>query len=123
MVVTSWHLGIIVAVLLVAIGLAVTNPTTEEYLHFIELKLAAALDRMDQPEAEKAMIRAVFQSQKKQLVDGIVRSSTQRENWGLWSMYRTKILDQEVVVVGVATWFVPLHGVEEATLKIGRLAF
>jgi hypothetical protein len=123
MVVTSWHLGIIVAVLLVAIGLAVTNPTTEEYLHFVELMLAAALDRMDQPEAEKAMIRAVFQSQKKQLVDGIVRPSTQRENWGLWSMYRTKIMDQEVVVVGVATWFVPLHGVEEATLKIGRLAF
>ena len=121
--VTSWHLGIIIAVLLIAIGLAVTNPTTEEYLHFVEQKLAVALDRMDQPEADKAMIRAVFQSQKKQLLDGIVRPSTERENWGLWSMYRTKILDQEVVVVGVATWFVPLRGVEEATLKIGRLAF
>jgi hypothetical protein len=38
-------------------------------------------------------------------------------------MYRTKILDQEIVVVGVATRFVPVRGVEEATLKIGRLAF
>ena len=120
---TSWHLVIIVAALLVSIGLAMTNPTTEDYLHFVELKLAAALDRMNQPEADKAMIRAVFQSQRKQLLDGIVRPSTQRENWGLWSLYRTTILDQEVVVVGVATWFVPLRGVEEATLKIGRLAF
>jgi Domain of unknown function (DUF4359) len=120
---TSLHLGIVVAVLLVAIGLAVTNPTTEEYLHFVELKLTAALDHMDQPEADKAMIRAVFQSRKRQLLEGIVRPSTQRANWGLWSMYRTKILDQEIVVVGVATWFVPLSGVEEATLKIGRLAF
>ncbi|MEX5218473.1 MAG: DUF4359 domain-containing protein [Nitrospira sp.] len=120
---TAWHLGIIVAALLIAIGLAMTNPTTEDYLHFVELKLAAALDRMNQPEADKAMIRAVFQSQRKQLLDGIVRPSTQRENWGLWSLYRTTILNQEVVVVGVATWFVPLRGVEEATLKIGRLAF
>ena len=42
---TAWHLGIIVAALLIAIGLAMTNPTTEDYLHFVELKLAAALDR------------------------------------------------------------------------------
>lgn len=120
---TSWHLGIVVATLLVAIGLAVTNPTIEEYLHFVELKLAAALERMDQPEREKTMIRAVFRSQGKRLLEGVVRPATTRANWGLWSVYRTNIMNEEIVVLGVATWFVPLRGVEEATVKIGRLAF
>ncbi len=120
---TSWHLVVVVVALSAAIGLVVTNPTTEDYLYFVERKLAAALDRIDQPEADKAMIRAVFRSQRKQLLEGIVRPSTQRANWGLWSVYRTKVLDQEIVVVGVASWFVPVHGVEEATLRIGRLAF
>jgi hypothetical protein len=32
-------------------------------------------------------------------------------------------MDQEIVVLGVATWFVPLSGIEEATVRIGRLAF
>ena len=120
---TSWHLGIVVAMLSVAIGLAVTNPTTEEYLHFVELKLAAALDRMDQPEREKTMIRSVFRSQGKRLLEGVVRPATTRANWGFWSVYRTNIMDEEIVVLGVATLFVPLRGVEEATVKIGRLAF
>jgi hypothetical protein len=38
-------------------------------------------------------------------------------------VYRTNVLKEEIVVLGVATWFVPLRGVEEATVKIGRLAF
>lgn len=120
---TSWHLGIIVAALLVAIGLVMTNPTPEEYLQFVELKLTEALDRMDQPEREKTMIRAVFRSQGKRLLEGVVRPATTRANWGLWSVYRTNVMDQEIVVLGVATWFVPLSGIDEATVRIGRLAF
>ena len=122
---TSCRLGIVVAALLAAIGLAMTNPTMEEYLQFVEVRLGAALDAMDQSasDREKTMIRAVFRSQGKRLLEGIVRPATVRANWGLWSLYRTKVLDTEVIVLGVASRFIPLRGVEEATVKIGRLAF
>ncbi len=122
---TPRRLGMVVAALLLAVGLAATNPTTEDYLQFVELKLTAALDRMDQtaPDREKSMLRTVFRSQKKQLLEGIVRPATERANWGFWSVYRTKVMDQEILVLGVATWFIPLRGVEEATVKIGRMAF
>jgi hypothetical protein len=125
MMLTSCRLGIVVVLLSVAIGLALTNPTMEEYLQFLEVKLQQALDRMDKTasDREKNMIRSVFRAQGKRLLEGLVRPATERANWGLWSLYRTKIMDQEVVVLGVATWFVPLSGMEEATVKIGRLAF
>jgi hypothetical protein len=100
-----------------------TNPTMEEYLGFVEMKLSAALDRIEQPDREKAVIQAVFRSQGKRLIQGIVRPATTRTNWGLLSLYRTNVLDTEIVVVGVASWFIPVSGVEEATTKIGRLAF
>jgi Domain of unknown function (DUF4359) len=122
---TTYRLGIVVAVLLAAIALAMTNPTMEEYLRFVELKLGAALEKMDHSvsDRERTMIRAVFRSQGKRLLDGIVRPATTRTNWGLWSLYRTNVMDTEIIVLGVASWFVPLSGVEEATVKIGRLAF
>jgi Domain of unknown function (DUF4359) len=94
---TLRRLGILVVALLVAIALAMTNPTIEEYLRFVELRLGAALDRIDQPDREKTMIQAVFRSQGKRLIEGIVRPATKRQNWGLWSVYRTNVLDTEVV--------------------------
>ena len=57
------------------------------------------------------------------LVEGVVRPNTTRNNWGLLSFFETNVLDQPVLVLGVAGQFVPLRGVEEATLKVGRLAF
>jgi hypothetical protein len=33
------------------------------------------------------------------------------------------VIDTKVVVLGVAGRFIPIEGVEEATIKIGRLAF
>jgi hypothetical protein len=33
------------------------------------------------------------------------------------------VLDQPVLVLGIGGQFVPLRGVEEATVKVGRLAF
>jgi hypothetical protein len=120
---TPRRLGIVVVALLVAIALTMTNPTMEEYLEFIELRLGAALDRINQPDREKSLIQAVFRSQGKRLIEGVVRPATIRTNWGFLSVYRTKVLDTEVVVIGLASWFMPLSGVEEATTKIGRLAF
>lgn len=56
-------------------------------------------------------------------MEGVVRPNTTRNNWGLLSFFETNVLDQPVLVLGVAGQFVPLRGVEEATLKVGRLAF
>jgi hypothetical protein len=33
------------------------------------------------------------------------------------------VADTKIVVVGIGRQFVPIEGVEEATLKIGRMAF
>jgi len=119
------RLCLLVAVLLVCVGLAATNPTMDDYLKFIEARLSQALEQMDQtaPTQEKEVIRTFFRTQGKRLIQGLVQPNTKRANWGLWSMYRTRFMDTELVVFGVGGQFIPIRGVEEATGKIGRLAF
>jgi hypothetical protein len=119
------RLAVIVVVLAGAVGLALSNPTTDDYLQFVERELNGALDRMDQstPSQEQQMIRQVFRSQGKKLIEGMVRPSTVRHNWGLLSRYETRVAETKVVVVGIGGQFVPISGVDEATLKIGRMAF
>ena len=42
----------------------------------------------------------------------------------LWlSLFETEVLDESILVLGMGGQFIPLRGVEEATLKVGRLAF
>jgi hypothetical protein len=119
------RLAVLVVVLAGAVGLALSNPTTDDYVQFVERELNGVLDRMDQgtPSREQQMIRQVFRSQGKKLIEGIVRPSTVRHNWGLLSRYETRVAETTVVVLGIAGQFVPIKGVEEATLKIGRMAF
>lgn len=118
-------LGAVVAVLAVAVWLAATNPTMEAYVQFVEARLTAEIEKMDQsgPRRDRDLIKAIFRAQGPKLVEGLVRPNTRRNNWGLVSLFETKVLDQPVLVLGVAGHFVPLRGVEEATLKVGRLAF
>ena len=119
------RLDVMVVALSGAVGLALSNPTTDDYLQFVERELNRALDRMDEgtPSQEQQMIRQVFRSQGKKLIVGIVLPSTVRHNWGLLSQYETKVAETKVVVVGIGGQFVPIKGVDEATLKIGRMAF
>lgn len=119
------RLVIVVTGLAGAIGLALSNPTTDDYLRFVELELGKAIDRMDQstPTREQQFIRQVFRTQSKGLLESVVRPQTVRQNWGLLSRYVTRIDGTKVVVIGVGGRFVPVEGVEEATLKIGRMAF
>ncbi|MET0514412.1 MAG: DUF4359 domain-containing protein [Nitrospiraceae bacterium] len=118
-------LSLLVAVLLICVGLAATNPTMDDYLKFVETRLSQALEQMDQkaPTKEKEVIRTFFRTEGKRLIQGLVHPSTKRENWGFWSMFRTQFMDIELVVLGVGGQFIPIRGVEEATGKIGRLAF
>lgn len=116
---------ILVVLLAMSVGLAATNPTLDQYLQFVETEMNAALDRMDQSMAsqERLLIQTVFRSQGKKLIQAVVRPNTVRRNWGLFSRFETHVLDEEVVVFGLAGHFVPVRGFEQATLKIGRLAF
>ncbi len=119
------RLSALVGTLAAAIGLAWSNPTMDDYVHFVELELGKAIDRMDQgtPTREQQFVRQVFQSQSRKLLESIVRPNTARRNWGLLSQYETQVAGTKVVVLGVGGRFLPLQGVEEATLKIGRMAF
>ncbi|MBM4127610.1 MAG: DUF4359 domain-containing protein [Nitrospira sp.] len=119
------RLAVLVVGLAGAVGLALSNPTMDDYVQFVERELNGALDRMDQrtPAREQDLIRQVFRSQGKKLIEGIVRPSTVRHNWGLLSHYETKVAETNVVVLGIGGQFIPIKGVDEATLKIGRMAF
>ncbi len=119
------RLTIIVVLLTGAVSLALTNPTMDDYLRFVDREMTKALDKMDPntPSREQQFLRQVFRSQGKQLLETVVRPQTVRHNWGLLSRYRTRVSGTEVVVVGVAGTFIPVRGLEEATLSLGRMAF
>jgi hypothetical protein len=119
------RLAVVALALAGAVGLALSNPTMDDYLQFVEQELSRAINRMDQrlPSREQQLIREVFRSQSKKLVEGVVRPSTVRHNWGLVSRYETQVADTKVVVLGIGGRFVPIKGMEEVTLKIGRMAF
>ena len=119
------RLSALVAILVGAISLAWSNPTMDEYLQFVEQELGKAVNRMDQntPTREQQFIRQVFQSQSKKLLESVVRPNTVRHNWGILSYYEMQVAGTNVVVLGLGGRFIPLKGVEEATLKIGRMAF
>ncbi len=119
------RLAIIVLALAGAVGLALSNPTMDDYVRFVEQELGRAIDRMDQqaPSREQQLIRGVFRVQSKKLISGLVRPATVRRNWGLVSQYETRVADTKVVVLGIGGQFVPIKGLEETTLKIGRMVF
>lgn len=119
------RLSVIVLALIFLVGLAWSNPTMDDYLHFVELELGKAIDRMDQGTSsrEQQFIRQVFRTQSKKLLESVVRPNTARQNWGMMSLYEAQVAGTNVVVLGIGGRFIPLQGVEEATLKIGRMAF
>lgn len=119
------RLTLLVIALTAAVGLAVSNPTMDDYLRFVEQELGRALDKMDRntPTREQQLIRQVFSARSKELLESLVRPRTTRQNLGLFSQYKTQVSDTQVIVIGVAGRFIPIKGVEEATLKIGRMAF
>lgn len=122
---TVLHLSIVVMVLGVSIGLALSNPTMDDYLLFVETELGKAMDRSNQSPStrEQAMLKSIFRSHSHELMNTAVRPHTVRRNWGLMSVYETTVLDSRIVVLGVAKYFIPLKGIDEAIVRLGRLAF
>lgn len=119
------RLSLIVAALAASIALALTNPTTDQYLSFVQAELAKAMDRMDQstPEREGTVVRNIFRRHSQELLNSMVRPHTVRRNWGLLSRFETTVLGTRVVVIGIGNQFIPVEGVDEAILTLGRRVF
>ena len=122
---TVLQLSAAVILLSISIGLVVSNPTMDAYLLFVEAELGKAMDRSDQSHStrEQAMLRSIFRSHSHELMDTAVRPHTTRRNWGLASLFETSVVDSRIVVLGVGGYFIPLKGIDEAILRLGRRAF
>jgi hypothetical protein len=119
------RLSLVVTALSVSVVLALTNPTTDQYLSFVQTELSKVMDRMDQstPEREGTVVRNIFRRHSQELLNSMVRPHTMRQNWGLLSRFETTVLGTRLVVIGIGNQFIPLEGVDEAILTIGRRAF
>lgn len=119
------RLSLVVTALAVSVVLALTNPTTDQYLGFVHTELAKAMDRMDQstPEREGTVVRNIFRRHSQELLNSMVRPHTMRQNWGVLSRFETTVLGTRVVVIGIGNQFIPVEGVDEAILTLGRRVF
>ena len=119
------RLSLVVTVLAVTVVLALTNPTMDQYLSFVQAELTKAMDRMDQstPEREGTVVRNIFRRHSQELLNSVVRPHTLRKNWGVLSWFETTVLGTRVVVIGIGSQFIPIEGVDEATLTLGRQVF
>ena len=119
------RLSLIVAVLAVCVVLALMNPTTDQYLGFVQAELTKAMDRMDRSTSERegAVVRNIFRRHSQELLDSMVRPHTTRQNWGILSRFDTTMLGTRVVVIGIGNQFIPVEGVDEAVLALGRRVF
>ena len=119
------RLSLVVLALAVSVVLALTNPTTDQYLGFVQSELNKAMDRMDRstPEREGTVVRNIFRRHSQELLDSMVRPHTMRQNWGVLSRFETTVLGTRVVVIGIGNQFIPVQGVDEAILTLGRRVF
>ena len=119
------RLSLVATALAVNVALALTNPTTDQYLGFVQAELTKAVDRMDQstPEREGTVVRNIFRRHSQELLNSMVRPHTMRRNWGVFSRFETTVLGTQVVVIGIGNQFIPIEGVDEAILILGRRIF
>ena len=119
------RLILMVVVLATSVVLALTNPTTDQYLSFVQAELTKAMDRMDQstPEREGTVVRSIFRRHSQELLNSMVRPHTIRQNWGILSRFETTVLGTRIVVIGICNQFIPVEGVDEAILTLGRRVF
>jgi len=119
------RLSLIVVMLAVSVVLALTNPTIDQYLGFVQGELTKAMDRMDQstPEREGNVVRNIFRRHSQELIESMVRPHTVRQNWGILSRFQTTVLGTKVVVIGIGNQFIPIEGVDEVILSLGRRVF
>ncbi len=120
---SNTSLAVVVILLGCCVVLAMTNPTSQDYGVFLEAQIKLAVGRMDPSlsDQERMLIHGLYASQGPKLVQLVVQKHTRRRNFGLFSLFESLVLEQKVVVLGVASQFIPVEGVEEATAKLGQL--
>lgn len=118
-----WMLVVLVLTLGVAVGLAVSNPSSHDYEGFLQSQIVSALERMDaQPSArDQAIFREVIKAHGTHVVHTFVLPSTLRTNYGLWSVFQTQLFGVDVVVYGVAGRFVPRDDPDVLIRKVGAM--
>ena len=114
---------ILVSLLTLCVALAATNPTMTQYGRFLDTQLTKALARMNPEEAnsQQKIMRDILRTQGKKVIDSLTRSNTVRRDYGLFSIFTTRVFQVEVAVVGVGAHFIPLDSQEELIKKLGRL--
>ena len=119
------RLGLVTMILAASVVLVLMNPTMDQYLAFIQAELAKAMDKMDQstPQREGALVKNIFRRHSEELLNSMVRPHTTRQNWGIFSRFETMVLGTRVVVIGVGNQFIPIEGVDDAIVTIGRRVF
>ncbi len=119
------RLSLVVTVLAMTVVLVLTNPTMDQYLSFVQAELTKAMDRMDQstPEREGTVVRNIFRRHSQELLNSVVRPHTLRKNWGVLSWFETTVFGTRVVVIGIGSQFIPVEGVDEAIVTLGRQVF
>ena len=67
------------------------------------------------------MVPQRLTTQGKKVIDSLTRSNTVRRDYGLFSVFTTRVFQVEIAVVGVGTQFIPLDSQDELIKKLGRL--
>jgi|KBSMisStandDraft_5_1062788.scaffolds.fasta_scaffold12254_3 hypothetical protein len=113
----------LVCLLALCVALAATNPTRSQYGRFLEVEVTKALQRMDPSVAsdQQKIMREILASQGKKIIESLIQANTIRRNYGLFSVYTTRVFQVEISVVGVCTQFIPLDSRDELVQKLGRL--
>jgi hypothetical protein len=121
--ITNTVLAVLVSLLAVCVTLAVTNPTMTQYGRFLDTQLTKALARMNAEDAssQQKVMRDILTTQGKKVIDSLTRSNTERRDYGLFSVFTTRVFQVEIAVVGVGTQFIPLDSQDELIKKLGRL--
>ena len=116
-------LVVLVSLLTLCVALAATNPTMTQYGRFLDTQLTKALARMNPEEAnsQQKIMRDILTTQGKKVIDSLTRSNTVRRDYGLFSVFTTRVFQVEVAVVGVGAQFIPLDSQDELIKKLGRL--
>jgi len=118
-------LVILVVLLGICVGLAWTNPATQDYGEYLERLIGQALARTDSTEStyDQNTVRDLLKSQGKFVITSVIRPNTTRRNYGLFSIFETQALGVRLVVLGIAGTFIPVEGddIEEVTRKLGQI--
>ena len=113
----------IVIVLSLCVALAALNPNRQQYAQFLEESLAKALERMEEHDGghEQKVLRDVLKAQGKRIIESVAMSRTIERNYGLLTVFETRVFDVDIRVLGIAGRFIPLEREDDMAKKLGRL--